>query len=86
MRSMLLGTHFSQQELSGLPTHRDASVGFERLVGDPRGRTLPGAADLTGGAGAGPLVTRWRSLAVARKFHHNAVRSLPEERAAEIAA
>ena len=34
----------------------------------------------------GPLVTRWRSLTVARKFHRNAVRSLPEERAAEIAA
>jgi hypothetical protein len=34
----------------------------------------------------GPLVTRWRSLMVARKFHDNAVRSLPEERAAEIAA
>jgi hypothetical protein len=34
----------------------------------------------------GPLVTRWRSLTVARKFHDNAVRSLPEERAAEIAA
>ena len=33
-----------------------------------------------------PLVTRWRSLTVARKFHDNAVRSLPEERAAEIAA
>src|SRR6266516_1693091 len=34
----------------------------------------------------GPLVTRWRRLTVARKFHDNAVRSLPEERAAEIAA
>src|SRR5260370_25636791 len=34
----------------------------------------------------GPLVTRWRSLTVARKFHDNGVRSLPEERAAEIAA
>ena len=34
----------------------------------------------------GPLVTRWRSQTVARKFHDNAVRSLPEERAAEIAA
>jgi hypothetical protein len=32
------------------------------------------------------LVTRWRILTVARKFHDNAVRSLPEERAAEIAA
>ena len=32
------------------------------------------------------LVTRWQSLTVARKFHDNAVRSLPEERAAEIAA
>ena len=31
-------------------------------------------------------MTRWRSLTVARKFHDNAVRSLPEERAAEIAA
>lgn len=34
----------------------------------------------------GPWVTRWRSVAAARKFHDNAVRSLPEERAAEIAA
>ena len=34
----------------------------------------------------GPLVTRWRSLTLARKFYDNAVRSLPEERAAEIAA
>jgi len=34
----------------------------------------------------GPLVTRWQSLTVARTFHDNAVRSLPEERAAEIAA
>ena len=40
----------------------------------------------TGGAGAGALVTRWRSLTVARKFHNNAVRPLPEERATEIAA
>src|ERR1700731_1754529 len=34
----------------------------------------------------GPLVTRGRSLTVARKFHDNAVRPLPEERAAEIPA
>ena len=34
----------------------------------------------------GPLVTRRRSLTVARKFHGNAVRSLPEKRAAELAA
>ncbi|WP_198543554.1 hypothetical protein [Pseudofrankia sp. BMG5.36] len=34
----------------------------------------------------GPLVTRWQSLTVVRKFHDNAVRSLPEERAAELAA
>ena len=35
----------------------------------------------------GPLVTRWLSKPeLARKFHDNAVRSLPEERAAEIAA
>src|ERR1700704_1158551 len=33
----------------------------------------------------GPLVTRWRSLSW-RGIHDNAVRSLPEERAAEIAA
>src|SRR5438270_7866372 len=41
----------------------------------------------TGGAGAGALVTRWLlKPELARKFHDNAVRSLPEERAAEIAA
>jgi hypothetical protein len=34
----------------------------------------------------GPLVTRWRSLTVARKLHDNAVRSLPKARAAAIAA
>ena len=34
----------------------------------------------------GPLVTRWRSLTVARRFHDNAVGSLPEEREAELAA
>ena len=39
-----------------------------------------------GGAGAGPLVTRWRGLTVARKFHDNAVTFLAEGRAAEIPA
>ena len=34
----------------------------------------------------GPSVTRWRSLSWRGKFHDNAVRSLPEERAAEIVA
>ena len=35
----------------------------------------------------GPLVTRWlRKPELARKFHDNAASSLPEERAAEIAA
>ena len=35
----------------------------------------------------GPLVTRWLlKPELARKFHANAVRCLPEERAAEIAA
>ena len=34
----------------------------------------------------GSLVTRWRSLTLAKKFHDTAVRPLPEERAAEIAA
>ena len=34
----------------------------------------------------GPSATRWRSLTVARNLHDNAVRSLPEERAAELAA
>src|SRR5437660_6107446 len=35
----------------------------------------------------GPLVTRWLfKPELARKFHDNAVRSLPEERVAEIAA
>jgi hypothetical protein len=41
----------------------------------------------TGGAGAGALVTRCLlKPELARKFRDNAVRSLPEERAAEIAA
>jgi hypothetical protein len=35
---------------------------------------------------AGPLATRWQKPELARKFYDNAVRSLPEERAAEIAA
>jgi len=40
----------------------------------------------TGGAGAGALGDSLAKPALARKFHDNAVRSLPEERAAEIAA
>jgi len=40
----------------------------------------------TGGAGAGALGDSLAKPELARKFHDNAVRSLPEERAAEIAA
>jgi hypothetical protein len=40
----------------------------------------------TGGAGAGALGGSPAKPELARKFHDNAVRSLPEERAAEIAA
>jgi hypothetical protein len=40
----------------------------------------------TGGAGAGALGDSLAKSELARKFHDNAVRSLPEERAAEIAA
>jgi hypothetical protein len=40
----------------------------------------------TGGAGAGALGDSLAKPELARKFHGNAVRSLPEERAAEIAA
>ena len=44
------------------------------------GRTTPAARE------PGPLVSRWRSLSWRGGFYDNAVRSLPEERAAEIAA
>jgi hypothetical protein len=40
----------------------------------------------TGGAGAGALGDSLAKPELARKFHDNAVRSLPEERAAELAA
>src|SRR5437870_4486895 len=40
----------------------------------------------TGGAGAGALGDSLAKPELARKLHDNAVRSLPEERAAEIAA
>jgi len=40
----------------------------------------------TGGAGAGASGDSLAKHELARKFHDNAVRSLPEERAAEIAA
>jgi hypothetical protein len=40
----------------------------------------------TGGAGAGALGAWLARLERVRKFHDNAVRSPPEERAAEIAA
>ena len=40
----------------------------------------------TGGAGAGAFGDPLAKPELARKFHDNAVRSLPEERAAEIAA
>jgi hypothetical protein len=40
----------------------------------------------TGGAGAGALGDSLARPSLARKFRDNAVRSLPEERAAEIAA
>jgi hypothetical protein len=40
----------------------------------------------TGGAGAGALGDSLAKPELARKFHDNAVRSLPEERAVEIAA
>lgn len=40
----------------------------------------------TGGAGAGALGDSPTKPEWARKFHDNAVRSLPQERAAEIAA
>ena len=40
----------------------------------------------TGGAGAGALGDSLTKPELARKFHDNAVRSLPEERAAELAA
>ena len=40
----------------------------------------------TGGAGAVALLDSLAKPELARKFHDNAVRSLPEERAAEIAA
>lgn len=40
----------------------------------------------TSGAGAGALGDSLAKPELARKFHDNAVRSLPEERAAEIAA
>ena len=43
-------------------------------------------ATATGGAGAGALGDSLAKPELARKFHDNAVRSLPEERAAEIAA
>jgi len=40
----------------------------------------------TGGAGAGALGDSLAKPELARKFHDNAVRSLPEQRAAELAA
>jgi hypothetical protein len=40
----------------------------------------------TGGAGAGALGDSLAKPELARKFHDNVVRFLPEERAAEIAA
>jgi hypothetical protein len=57
--------------LSALGTRRDARIG---------------ATTAHTRAGAGALGDSLAKPELARKFHDNAVRSLPEERAAEIAA
>jgi hypothetical protein len=50
------------------------------------GNAQPGDGTRDGGAGAGALGDSLAKPELATKFHDNALRSLPEERAAEIAA